>query len=145
VTGTFIDASALIAATRGSTPTGQRATDIIDDADRILLASDFVRLEVLPKAIFHGRTTEAEFYDAFFGNPLTELAMITSDLIQQAFAIAARWNLNAVDALHVAAAMQMGADEFVTAERPTSSLSRVAEPGLTIISIRSEREGLSEE
>jgi predicted nucleic acid-binding protein len=135
MTRTFVDSSALIAATRYTTPISDRALDVVNDADRTMLTSDFIRLEVLPKPIFHGRSTETTFYEGFFNDPRTEFAKITDTLIQEAFDIAVNWNLNAVDALHVAAAIQLQADELVTAERLASPLLRVSISGLIIVSI----------
>ena len=50
---------------------------------------------------------------------------VTAGLVQEAYDHASRWRLNAVDALIVAAAVQLRADELVTTERPTSPLLRV--------------------
>lgn len=63
---TYIDAGVLIAAVRGSGPIAQRALDILDDPDREFASSIFVKLEVLPKAIYHKSEVEAAFYQAFF-------------------------------------------------------------------------------
>jgi uncharacterized protein (DUF433 family) len=40
--------------------------EILDDPDRTFATSDFVRLEVLPKSIFHRRELESAFYEVFF-------------------------------------------------------------------------------
>ena len=48
-------------------------------------------------------------------------------LANQAFALACRYGLTAVDAPHVAAAASAGADEFITGARPTSPRARVTE------------------
>jgi hypothetical protein len=42
---------------------------ILDDPDRSFASSEFIRLEVLPKAIFNGKINEAEFYREFFHGP----------------------------------------------------------------------------
>jgi hypothetical protein len=56
--------------------------------------------------------------------------------VTAAFGYATRWNLNGLDALHVAAAIQLDASELLTAERPTSTLARVRTNALRVISIR---------
>ena len=53
---------------------------------------------------------------------------------QPSLTIAGRFGLSAIDALHVAAAEALGADELVTTERPGKSLLRVTL--LPIISIQ---------
>jgi predicted nucleic acid-binding protein len=56
---TFVDAGVLIAAARGGSEQAARAMEILDDPDRELAASPFLRLEVLPQATFNERTAEA--------------------------------------------------------------------------------------
>jgi hypothetical protein len=63
---TFVDAGVLIAAARGGNIQAARAMEIFDDPDREFAASPFLRLEVLPQALFNKRAAEAEFYEAFF-------------------------------------------------------------------------------
>jgi hypothetical protein len=56
LTRTFLDAVVLIAAIRGSPVPIERALEVINDSQRVFIASDFVRLEVLPKPLyFRGR------------------------------------------------------------------------------------------
>jgi predicted nucleic acid-binding protein len=57
----------------------------------------------------------------------------TKQLIQNAYQLAIRYGLSAIDALHIAVALQGVADEFITTEKPTKPLHRV--PGIKIISI----------
>jgi hypothetical protein len=56
---TFVDAGVLIAAARGGSIQTGRAMDILDDPERQFASSAFVRLEVLPQALFNKRTAEA--------------------------------------------------------------------------------------
>ena len=63
---TFVDAGVLIAAARGITEVSAQAMAILDDPDRSFASSEFVRLEVLPKALFNRKSDEAEFYFEFF-------------------------------------------------------------------------------
>ena len=57
---TFIDAGVLIAAARGRTEVSAQAMAVLDDPDRTFASSEFVRLEVLPKALFNRNVDEAE-------------------------------------------------------------------------------------
>lgn len=81
---TFVDAGVLIAAARGDNVQATRAMNILDDPGREFAASPFLRLEVLPRAIFNNRATETAFYEAFFStvthwatdlNAITDIAM----------------------------------------------------------------------
>lgn len=113
---TFIDSGVLIAAVRGTGDIARRAMEVLDDPQRTFASSPFVRLEVLPKALFHGKDGEAAFYRAFF-EVVQQWAEPGPGLVDQAFSEAARGNLAAQDALHVAAAAAVGAEELITTEK----------------------------
>src|SRR5215475_14995279 len=55
---TFLDAGILIAAVRGQAKEAARALAILEDPERSFLTSDFLRMEVLPKAIYYQRPAE---------------------------------------------------------------------------------------
>jgi predicted nucleic acid-binding protein len=122
-TVTFVDAGVLIAAARGIDEVAAPALDILDDPNRLFVSSVFVRLEVLPKAVFHRNKEEAEFYRTFF-RKVARWAKPGEPLLQSAYRYAVRWGLSAVDALHVAAARSLHAAELVTTERSASPLCR---------------------
>ena len=120
---TFVDAGVLIAAARGGTEQAARALAILDDPDRQFAASVFLRLEVLPQAAFHKRQTEGAFYGASFGAVgtwVTDLPAVTELALREA----STCGVEAMDALHVAAAALAGASELVTAEKPARSIHR---------------------
>lgn len=121
---TYVDSGVLIAAARIDDLAHASAGAVLGDPTRTFASSDFVRLEVLPKATYHKRTAEADFYNLFFG---AVQAWVDADttLTQLALRRGAEFGLNGMDALHVAAAETAGAVELVTAERPTSPLLRV--------------------
>ena len=133
---TFVDANVLIAAARGNLAYSVAAFEVLDDPTREFVSSLLIRLEVLPKSIFHKQNTEAKFYQDFFDSAQHHVR--TSEiLLNEAFDLACQFGLNAVDALHVAAALRAKADELITAERPTSPLSRVRGVQITSIYSRS--------
>jgi predicted nucleic acid-binding protein len=134
VTRTYVDSGVLIASARGQSAIAQRADAVLNDPTRAFLTSDIVRLEVRPKARFHRQAAEIELYETFFATAVGQAA-ITPELIDDALALAATWNLNALDALHLAAVLQLQADELVTTERPSSPLPQVQRPGLRISTI----------
>jgi predicted nucleic acid-binding protein len=126
----YVDSGVLLAAARGTDSAAREAFAVLDDLDAEFASSIFVRLELLPKAIYNRRPAETQFYEAFF-MAASVWADITPRLAQTAFDVATMYGLSAMDALHVAAALAINADEFVTSERASSPLLRVR-----ILSIR---------
>lgn len=122
---TFADASVLIrAALKPNAATFAAhllALQILGDPDREFVASQFLRLEVLPIANYFRKQREIKFYEKFFDN----VAHWADDaaLIAPALSLASRHGLGALDALHICAADQFGA-EFVSAEKPTKPIYR---------------------
>ncbi|HEV7518002.1 MAG TPA: nuclease [Thermoanaerobaculia bacterium] len=98
--------------------------EVLDDPGRAFATSAFVRLEVLPKALFHRHRDESAFYEAFFAE-VARWAVPSPELFDQALAEASRIGLSALDALHVTAAMSVEAEELVTTERPGKPIHRV--------------------
>jgi len=121
---TFVDSGVLIAAARGTDAIARLAMTVLDDPERIFASSALVRLEVVPKALCHRRESESRFYEAFFQS-VSVWAAINEPLVEQAFSQARTWDLHALDALHIAAALSVGADEFVTSERSEKPIHRV--------------------
>jgi len=130
---TFVDAGVLIAAARGNDELARRAMEVLDDSGREFVASAFLRLEVVPQPSFNERLIEVDFMNDFFAN-VSQWAPVSDDLLRVAMQQACRFGLDAVDALHVAAALLAGADELVTAEKTTKPIYRVT--GLTVTTIR---------
>ena len=122
MTLTFIDSGVLIAASRGVGDVARRAAEVLDDPERSFASSDFVRLEVLPKPVYYRRHAEAAFYEAFF-QAITRWADVEST-VRQAYDESRAQGLAAMDALHVAAATIVGADELVTTEKPGRQIHR---------------------
>jgi predicted nucleic acid-binding protein len=129
VTRTFLDAGVLIAAIRGTPEIAGRAMELMNDPERLFVSSDFVQLEVLPKAVYFRQEAEASFYMTYFAS-VTEMVPVSQGLVSEASEQAQRSGMAAMDALHVAAAQAGKADEFITVERPGKPLFRVE--GLTV-------------
>ena len=123
MTLTFVDAGVLIAAARGGTEQAGRAMAFLDDPDRSFAARPFLQLEVLPQAVFNKRRSEVAFYEAFFA-VVTSWATDLPAIVEAARLEASACGVEAMDALHVAAAASVGAAELVTAEKPTRSIHR---------------------
>jgi predicted nucleic acid-binding protein len=117
---TFVDAAVLIAAARGGS---EQAARVEYSTEREFAASPFLRLEVLPQATFNKREAEVAFYEAFFSAVstwATDLHSITEAALEEA----SRRGVEAMDALHVAAAASVAAAELVTAEKASRSIHR---------------------
>lgn len=130
---TFVDAGVLIAAARGKADVATHAMKILDDPEREFVASPFLKLEVLPKAVYEKRQAEVEFYETFF-NAVTFWAESVNEIAKNAYIEACKSGLKAMDALHVAAAISAGAEELITTEKPEKSIHRV--DSINIFSIR---------
>lgn len=109
------------------------SADLGGDMDRQFVTSDLVRLELLPKPICYGNNEERRFYETFFAS-VEHVDRASHSLIDDAQREAETVGLSAIDALQIAAAKQAGCDEFVTAEKTTKPLFRVA--GITITTVR---------
>ncbi|HEV8157386.1 MAG: PIN domain-containing protein [Acidobacteria bacterium] len=122
---TFPDASVLIYAaikpTANTFARRMRALQLFNDPDREFVASEFLRLEVLPIAKFFGKKREIQFYETFFAG--VSFWADDAALITPALALASQHGLGALDALHICAADQLGA-ELVSAEKPTKPIYR---------------------
>lgn len=129
---TFVDAGVLIAAARGGTEQSRRAMAVLDDPEREFVASPFLRLEVLPQAVFNKRQAEVAFYETFF-SAVTHWATDLAGIAEGAQREASTCGVEAMDALHVAAAASAGAVELVTTEKPTRALHRARLVRITTI------------
>jgi predicted nucleic acid-binding protein len=129
---TFIDSGVLIAAARANTESSMRALQVLTDPNREFASSLFIQLETQPKAIYHQQQLETEFYTAFFDEVL-HWAVDLEQITQRAHHIAKTYGLAGMDALHIAAALSISADEFITTEKPTKPMYRV--PEILVVSI----------
>jgi predicted nucleic acid-binding protein len=132
VTRTFLDSGVLIAAARGKGIMAARAHIILDDPTRTFITSDYVRMEIFPKALYEQQRREVLFYEMFFIKAV-QIVSYSASLMTQAYIEASTCGLAAMDAFHIAAAKFSGAEEFITSERATKPLFRVT--GITIQTI----------
>ena len=95
-----------------------KALSILGDKRREYLASEFLRLETLPYAVNGGRQKEIRFLQTFFDRHVSQWVDDERGLFSTASSLIERYNIQLLDALHLAAAMEYDAD-FVTGEKPT--------------------------
>jgi predicted nucleic acid-binding protein len=121
---TFVDTCVLIAAFKGKEEISVKALSVLDDPSREYVSSVFVKLEALPKPVYFKRDLEVKFFQTFFDN-VDHWAGDLEDVVNLASEKASLYGLAAMDSLHLAAAMSVGADEFVTSEKPSKPIHRV--------------------
>lgn len=121
---TFIDSNVLIAAATGRGRHAILALTILSDPTRKFASSPFIRLETLPKAMFHRQKLEADFYEDYFQSVQVWNEDVAA-IVAEAEKVCCQFGLNMADGLHIAAALQAGAVELITAERPQSPFKNV--------------------
>jgi predicted nucleic acid-binding protein len=112
---TFLDSNVLIAAHRGDAQRKGPALRLLSEADRFFIASPFLELELLPKAIFYKSAAEIDFYQDYLDHARFWISD-TATTVRIASEEAARAGLNAMDALLLAGAFLGAAEEFFTLE-----------------------------
>ncbi len=122
---TGIDANLLIAAWSGQDTLAELALNVLEDPRRVLIVSDALWLEVMPKAIYHRQEAERAFYEAVFSR--AEHRPWSAELIDSAKSLAQSYGLAAMDAIHIAVAVEARADEFISGEKPGKPMFRVRE------------------
>lgn len=95
---------------------------ILESSNRVFLATPFLALEVIPKAAFHRQQLELLFYERFMASAITWRGL--NRIEELARTEAAQCGMAAMDALHVAAAFLLKADELVTTEKPGKPMYR---------------------
>ena len=129
---TYLDSGVLLTGWKGKL--ADSALNIMEDKQRRFFSSYMVRLELTPKPLYEKRKPEVEFYEAFWESLEAE-EPLTATLAEEAFNLAKKYGLAAVDAIHVAAAIREGVEEFITSELPGKPLFRVTE--LKVITLQS--------
>ena len=132
---TYVDACLLITAFRYDDARGVAANIILNDPRRTFVVSNALWLELIPKAVYNKRTDEAAFYADFFGRAERYLPWSLA-VLQHAQQLATTYGLSAMDAIHIAHAIDAGTDEFISAERLTKPMFRVLELPMISIALR---------
>lgn len=131
---TYLDSGVLIAATRGDSKLFEAAYEIINDPDREFVVSDILKLELLPKATFEKNADEVDFYTTFFLKAVQTIDT-TPKKTSDTLALACKYGLHAIDALHIQTGVDANISEFVTTEKPTKPFFRVTNLTFKLTSI----------
>ena len=126
---TFLDSGVLLSAWRRG-ELHNHAVSVLQDETHEFFTSDAVKLELLPKPAFEKRPLETQFYNQYFDIALA-CESLSSELADEALALAKKHGLAAMDALHLASAIRQGADEFITSELPGKPMFRLKELKVT--------------
>ncbi len=131
---TYIDANVLIAAFQGDGIISRRAMEVLDDPNRALVVSDFLRLEVLPKPTFHKRKEEVEFMNAVL-EMAAENVPCDPSVTKKAIELASDYDVAPMDALHVGATSAAKVDEFVTMEKPSKPVCKIKKMNILSLNV----------
>jgi len=126
---TYLDSGVIIAACRGDRDISDAAFAILEDSERKFIISNYVKLETLPGAVFHKYESQVLFYEEFYKE--CEFFPTSHTLTCEALELAKKYGIGGTDALHVTIAINAGAKEFITNEKPTKPMFRVKEIKVT--------------
>jgi len=130
---TYLDSGVLLAAWKNA-ELRPAALRLLEGPGRQFATSQLAELELLPKPTFEKRPIELTFYKTYFQDAVASQSL-DERLGNEAQVLAEKYGLAAVDALHVAAALRLRAEEFYTSEKPGKPMFRVRE--LKVISLHS--------
>lgn len=115
------------------------------------MSSFFVKAEVLPIPLNNKKTDEVAFYNDFFNNvkvwagepktfypePIKEILRARNfyRLLKQGYTLAEKYGLGILDAVHIACALSVDANELIAAEKPTKPFYSVTEGKLKIYTV----------
>ncbi len=116
----YLDTSAIIYLVEGAVAAREAVARRIADAERAqegrLLTSQLSRLECRVKPRRLGDDALLARYDALFTRARIEVVEISAAVIDRATELRARHGFKTPDALHLASAIEAGADGFVTGD-----------------------------
>jgi predicted nucleic acid-binding protein len=120
---TYLDSNVLIAAASETDARVEAAIAVLFDAKRKFISSIFQSVEVLPSARRNRRKSEMELYEYFFQSARTsprdydEVGRLACQIIEQ-------HAISSMDALHLASALSVGAEQLVTLESPRKGIAK---------------------
>ncbi len=121
---TFLDSNILIAAWLGREDSSSKAMSVLFDFDREIVATSLVALETVGHASYNNRTLELQFYKEFFDYVVTGTVEVDETLVADAMLISKTIDADGIDAPHLAAAVRLGAEDFITTEKRTKPMFR---------------------
>ena len=119
---TYLDTGVLIDAAAGKGARAEVALAVLKDPSRLFLSCPYLDLELLPQVIHNRNSEQQEFLEAYLNT--AERIDDMNAIFQVAFREASRSPVSGIDALHVAAARLLNADEIITTEKPGKAIHK---------------------
>lgn len=131
----YLDASAIIYFIEGAAAVRAQLTTSIanaenDPAGRII-TSRLARLECRVKPLRAADVALLATYDAFFTRARLDVVDVTATVLDRATDLRARYGFKTPDAIHIASAIEAGADGFLTGD---AGLARCPDVKVEVIS-----------
>jgi predicted nucleic acid-binding protein len=123
----YLDVSPVIYLVEQVTPWAAKVQSRLTASGVVLVSSDLTHIEILVRPIRRGDSLLQANFEAFFSSQVTEMVPFTRAVFDRAAQIRAVHNIKTPDALHLAAAVEAGCDQFLTND---AQLARF--PGITI-------------
>lgn len=116
----YLDTSAIIYFIEGSASARTRIATLIATAERDhagrIITSRLARLECRVKPLRHGDAAMLATYEAFFTRARHTVMDVTATVLDRATELRARHGFKVPDAIHLASAIEAGADAFLTGD-----------------------------
>ena len=116
----YLDAAAVIYLIEGSSSVRAQVHAHIEQAEKVpagrLLASRLSRLECRVKPLRTGDAAMLATYDAFFTRARLSVLDVSAAVLDRATELRARHGFKVPDAIHLASAIEAGADAFLTGD-----------------------------
>lgn len=116
----YLDASTIIYFVEGARSVRMRIASLLAGAERdpagVLITSHLARLECRVKPLRDGNTELLGTYEAFFTRARLVVTDVTVDVLERAAELRARHGFKTPDAIHLASAIEAGADAFLTGD-----------------------------
>lgn len=132
---TFLDTGVLISAMCGEEALAKRCFAVLDDPNREFVASDFLKLELLPKPTCYKQVESSAFYNDYISS-VSNMLETTPTTTAKAFELACQHGLGAVDAIHFQTAIEAEVAEFITTEKQTKAYFKINHTTVRAISLR---------
>jgi len=129
----YLDANLILNAFSEDEAIAKKVMRILTDPERDLMVGDYVELETLPKMRYFKKAKQLEFAESVFRRAI--YVRSNAAIIHLAHELADTYGLAAMDALHAASAIEGGADELLTFEKPSKPFFRIPPDVLRVTSL----------
>ncbi len=121
---TFLDTGVLLAAWDAKQALHEQAKGVLSDRNRDFIATSLLSLELVPHAEYCKQEKEVAFMRFYLGVYVSEMLEVNEQLVLEGMAVARRIDAGGIDAMHLAAAIMLNVDEFITTENENKPMYR---------------------